>query len=91
MPYFKRQKYEIGMKILDSAIQIEPAELIDYRAFMKCIFVKSYTSAIEDFLLSKKLKGEHGYIMDHSYDFYIGLCYLQLNQYSEAIENLQKA
>jgi len=84
MPLFKQGKYEIAMPILDTAVLLDSLNWIDYRAFMKCIFVKSYRSALQDFALSKKLKGIHGYVMDHSYDFYIGLCHLQLNEFDKA-------
>ena len=50
---------------------------------MKCIFQKSYRSAIADFNRSKAVIG-NGDVMDHTYDFYIGLCYLQLNKLDSA-------
>lgn len=91
MPYFKQSKYEAGIAILDKAIELDAPTHIDYRAFIKCIFAKTYQEAIADFIISKKLKGEHGYVMDHSYDFYIGLCYLQLNQFQKAQDHLNKS
>ncbi|MDD5149588.1 MAG: tetratricopeptide repeat protein [Flavobacterium sp.] len=83
MPYFKARKYEIGMAYLDKAVKYDKKEWLPYRAFMKCIFVKSYRDAIVDFEECIKLYG-NGYRMDHSYNFYIGLCYLQLNEYAKA-------
>ncbi len=91
MPYFKQGKYELAMPILDRAIEVDSASFIDYRAFVKCIFVKSYRDAIRDFEFSKKLKGDNGYVMDHSFHFYIGLCHLQLNEFEKAIENFDKS
>jgi len=82
MPYFKARKYEIGMAFLDKAVMYDKKEWLPYRAFMKCIFVKTYKDAIVDFEECIKLYG-NGYRMDHSYNFYIGLCYLQLNEYAK--------
>lgn len=82
MPYFKCGKNEVGMKYLDKGVELNP-ELIDYRAFMKCIFCHTYESAIFDFEKAAIIKG-HSFIMDHTYDFYLGLCYLQLDKFEKA-------
>jgi len=83
MPYFKARKYEIGMNYLDKAVKYDKKEWLPYSAFMKCIFVKTYKDAIVDFEECIKLYG-NGYRMDHTYNFYVGLCYLQLNEYAKA-------
>src|SRR5690606_27842399 len=58
MPYFKQGKYEVGLASLDKAVELDPKSYIDYRAFIKCIFARTYEGAIEDFLTAKMLKGE---------------------------------
>lgn len=83
MPYFKCGKYEIGMSLMDSAVKYNFKEYINYRAFIKCIFQKNYTSAIEDFNKSVVFKCDN-YIMDHTRNFYVGLCFLQLNKFYDA-------
>lgn len=83
MPFFKAQKYEVGMAFIDKAVQYDPKEWLPYRAFIKCIFAKTYKDAIVDFENCIKKYG-NGYRMDHTYSFYIGLCYLQLNEYTKA-------
>ncbi len=83
MPLCKQKKYEIGMPYLDSAVKYNKQEYVDYRAFMKCIFQKNYTSAIVDFNTARQINGNIG-LMDHSYFFYMGLCYLQLDQFDSA-------
>lgn len=83
MPYFKCRKYEVGMPFLDKAVLYDKKEWLPYRGFMKCIFSRSYKDAIKDLEESIKLYG-NGYRMDHPYSFYIGLCYLQLNEYEKA-------
>ena len=54
-----------------------------YRAFIKCIFAKTYHEAISDFKESLSEFG-NSYEMDHTYKFYIGLSYLQLNEFEKA-------
>jgi tetratricopeptide (TPR) repeat protein len=86
MPYFKARKYELGMKFLDKAVEYNPKEHLPYRAFIKCIFAKTYKESIIDFEDRIKKFG-YGYVMDHTYNFYTALCYLQLNEFEKA-ENL---
>jgi len=83
MPLFKQRKYEIGMEFIDKAVKFDKENWQPYRAFIKCIFAKTYEAAIIDFQDCKKQFG-NGYVMDHSYDFYIALSYLQLNKYQKA-------
>ncbi|MDA6068065.1 tetratricopeptide repeat protein [Flavobacterium sp. AC] len=83
MPYFKCKKYEVGMQYLDKAVLYDKQEWLPYRGFMKCIFSRNYKDAIKDLEECIKLYG-NGYRMDHTYGFYMGLCYLQLNEYTKA-------
>lgn len=83
MPHIKRMKYEIGLDYLDNAVKNNPDKYLDYRAFVKCIFQKNYRSALNDFFRCKKDYNNYA-IMDHIYEFYMGLCYLQLNYYDSA-------
>jgi tetratricopeptide (TPR) repeat protein len=83
MPLFKQGKYELGMKYIDKAVKYDRGRWQDYRAFIKCIFAKTYSDAIADFEDYKARYG-HGYVMDHSYDFYIAVSKLQLNEFSDA-------
>ncbi len=84
MPLYKQHKYEAGAAYLDSAVKYDTNnQYLQYRAFMKCVFQKNYSAAIADFEAAKKRDG-FSFVMDHSYDFYMGLCFLQLNQFSRA-------
>ena len=83
MPYFKSRKYEVGMKYIDKAVIYDPEKWLDYRAFIKCVFAKTYKEAIKDFEKCIELYG-NAYVMDHSYQFYIALSYLQLNEFKKA-------
>lgn len=81
MTVMKQKKYDLGMSFLDSAVKYDTKyhRYLEYRAFMKCIFQKSYREAIKDFDLMLSYNGNLS-VMDHSYYFYKGLCYLQLNE-----------
>jgi tetratricopeptide (TPR) repeat protein len=83
MPCFKSKKYEIGTTFLDKAVALNLNDHIEYRAFIKCIFSKQYKDALVDFKKAKELFG-YSHVMDHSYDFYMGLCHLQLNEMEQA-------
>lgn len=83
MPLFKQGKYEIGMDFLDKAVLYNRKSWQGYRAFIKCIFAKTYKAAIIDFENCKKRYGNN-YVMDHTYNFYIALSYLQLNEFEKA-------
>ena len=85
MPLFKQGKYELGMSYIDKAVKYDRQRWQDYRAFIKCIFAKTYKAAIKDFEDCKKRFG-YGYVMDHTYDFHIALSYLQLNEFKKAEE-----
>lgn len=89
MPLFKQRKYELGMHYLDRAVQLDTFSYLPYRAFMKCIFTKEYRSSLNDFQACKILYGNN-FVMDHSFDFYMAVCYLQLNQFDTAELLLQE-
>lgn len=82
-PLFKQHKYQVGLPYIDSAVKYDKDKYLDYRAYMKCIFQKDYIGAIKDFEGARGLHGVSG-VMDHSYDFYEGLCYLQLDKFDSA-------
>lgn len=83
MPYFKARKYEVGMKFLDKAVKYDSKRWLSYRAFIKCIFAKTYKEAIKDFETCIEMEG-NTYVMDHTYQFHIALCNLQLNEFKKA-------
>lgn len=89
MPLFKQGKYEIGMAYIDEAVKYKREEYQEYRAFIKCVFAKTYRAAISDFEDCKARFGNN-YVQDHSYDFYIALSHIQLNEFEKAELLLEK-
>ena len=89
MPYFKIKKYEVGMKYVDKAVFYDASSWLSYRAFIKCIFARRYKEAIIDFEECIKRFG-NSYVQDHSFPFYIGLSYLQLNEFKKAESVFEK-
>lgn len=90
MPYFKSRKYEVGMEYVDKAVEYDVKRYLPYRAFIKCVFSKEYKKAIVDFEECLKRFGD-SYEMDHTYTFYIGLSYLQLNEFDKAEQYFLRA
>lgn len=92
MPLFKQKKYELGMKYLDKAVELDSKNHYrEYRAFIKCVFQKNYSESLEEFNYLTKIKDENGIIMDHPYSFWMGLCYLQLNEFDKAKNFIEKS
>lgn len=84
MPLYKQQKYQVGRPFLDSAVKYDPRSWLDYRAFMKCIFERNYREALADFYAVRAMAHNNSSVMDHPYNFYIGLCHLQLNDFDSS-------
>ncbi len=90
MPLYKARKYSLGKPFLEKAVKYDSARYLPYSAFMKCLFSKEYEESIAEFNEVKRKFGD-SYVMDHTYNFYMGLDYLQLNQFSKAKEFLEKS
>jgi tetratricopeptide (TPR) repeat protein len=91
MPLSKMKKYELAMTYLDSAVKYDmTTHWRAYRAFIKCIFQKSYRAAIPEFHFLKSTF-EDGNVMDHTYNWHLGICYLQLNQLDSAAIYFKKS
>ncbi len=90
MPLYKEDKDELGKPFLEKAAELNPQKYLDYKGFMECIFSKNYTASIADFKKYLEMFGE-GYVMDHTYYFYIGISYLQLNEFEKAKIYLEKS
>lgn len=83
MPLYKERKFSLGKPFLAKAVDLDSNKYLDYSAFMKCLFSKEYEESILEFLKAKDKFGDR-YVMDHTYNFYIGISYLQLNEFTKA-------
>lgn len=83
MPLSKQMKHDLAKPFLDSAVKYDPHRYVPYRAYTRCIFSRNYREALDDFYRAKALNGNSG-VMDHPYDFFIGLCHLQLDNFDSA-------
>ncbi len=90
MPLYKMRKYSLGKPFLEKSVLYNEEKYLDYSAFMKCVFSKEYQESIDEFFEMKKKYGD-SYVMDHTYNFYIALNYLQLNKFKEAKDFLLKS
>jgi len=89
LPFWKQKKYQLAMVYYNKAVALDRQYWLSRLAFLKCIFAKDYEGVLED--LKKYIK-EYGstFEQDHSLEFYMGICYLQLNQFEEAIKTLKE-
>jgi tetratricopeptide (TPR) repeat protein len=81
-PLFFAGKYEIGIPYMDSAVKYNN-KYLGYKGYLQCIFQKHYSEALADLKEAQRVNGE-GHVEDHSYEFYIGLCYLQLDKFDSS-------
>lgn len=81
--HFKAGEYAPAITYINKAVELDPKSWLGYRGFMKCIFMKDYANAIQDFKQAIDLKNGY-YQMDHAYHFYIAISYLKINQLDSA-------
>lgn len=89
VPFIKNGEYEKAFALNDKAVALDPKGYMAYRGFLKCIFTKDYKGALSDFKKAQEITPD-GVEMDHTYEFYEGLCNLELGNYPEAQSNFQK-
>lgn len=83
MPFIKQMKYEVSIQYMDSAVKYDYNRYVGYRGFLKCVFQKDYAGALADLKQAKSIRPGADE-MDHPWDYWIGLCYLQLCHYDSA-------
>jgi tetratricopeptide (TPR) repeat protein len=86
VPAIKNGEYTKAFALNDVAVNLDPQQFLSYRGFLKCIFTKDYTGAIIDFKKAIQIIPGGGE-MDHSFYFYLGLCYLELGEYQNSSAN----
>ena len=83
VPAIKNGEYIKAYALDEKAAQLDSPQFVSYLGFLKCIFTKDYTGAIMDFNRANRII-PGGAEMDHSFYFYLGLCYLELEKYPDA-------
>jgi len=89
IPFWKQGKYQLATEYYNKAVKLDRKKWLSRLGFLKCIFAKDYKSALIDLINYKKEFGSI-YEQDHPLEFYMGICYLQLNQYEKALKVLQE-
>ena len=92
MPYLKNGDFAHWVKYINKAAEYDPKQYLSYRAFCRLVFMKDYDEALKDLESAIQYnKNEVEHVMDHTYDFYKGLCYLETNRLDLAKKHLQKS
>jgi tetratricopeptide (TPR) repeat protein len=92
MPYLKNGDFMSWRKYINKAVENEPKKHLAYRGFCAAVFVKDYESALIDFENRQKLNPKDLiHEMDHSLDFWRGLCYLGMGQLDSARFFMEKS
>ena len=89
MPGIKMGDWHGCFSNLVHAVDINPERWLAYQAFLKCIFAKDYAGALKDFQRCDTLNPGAG-TMDHSYDFFKGICCLGMNDLKGAYTFLKR-
>jgi tetratricopeptide (TPR) repeat protein len=92
MPHLKNGDFISWDKYISKAVQYDPERYLAYRGFCRAIFIKDYENALLDFEAIQKLKPSAPvYEMDHSMEFFRGMCYMELGQLDSARFFMEKS
>ena len=83
VPYIRNGDYAKAFEFEEKAVDLDPKRWIAYYAFMNCIFSKNYEKALIEFNRADTLV-PNASVMDHTYSFYRGISYLELNELDKA-------
>lgn len=92
IPYLKRGDFVSWKKLIDKAVELDPANQLGYRGWCRFQFLRDYEGAIEDFnKLEKYRPGNLGYSQNGNYNLYVAkaICFSALNQKEKAVEILE--
>jgi tetratricopeptide (TPR) repeat protein len=92
MPHLKNGDFPHWIELIDKAVALDANRYLGYRAFCKLVFMKDYEGALRDFNQAQ-LKAPNATMveMDHSYDYWRSLCYLETNRLDSALYFMQKS
>ena len=92
MPHLKNGDFPHWIELIDKAVALDAARWLDYRAFCKIVFMKDYEGGLRDInQAQKRLPNENLVVMDHTYDYWRSLCYMETGQLDSALFFMQKS
>ncbi len=93
MPFLKNGDFGSWLKYIGKAVALNPSEYLPYRGFCRQIFMKDYEAALKDYEAAEKLKPKQKIhiVMDHTFDYYKSLCYMELQKPELALFYIQKS
>ncbi|MCO6476380.1 MAG: tetratricopeptide repeat protein [Phaeodactylibacter sp.] len=83
VPFLKRGEFIQWKKLIDKAVELEPAEYLGYRGWCRLQFLRDYEGAIQDIERLKELVNyDIGFCQtgDYHLDIALALCYKELGQ-----------
>ena len=92
VPYLKRGDFITWKKLIDKAVEIDPAAHLGYRGWCRYQFLRDYKGAIQDFeKLDSLVSYEIGHSINGDYQLNIAkaLCYKAIGQKNKAIEIIE--
>lgn len=92
VPYLKRGDFITWKKLIDKAVELNPAAHLGYRGWCRYQFLRDYKGAIQDFeKLDSLVSYEIGHSINGDYQLNIAkaLCYKAIGQKSKAIEIIE--
>lgn len=92
MPHLKNGDFPHWIELIDKAVALDPRSWLDYRAFCKIIFMKDYDGGLQDIhQAQKRVPNKTLVVMDHSYDYWKSLCYMETGRLDSALFFMQKS
>jgi tetratricopeptide (TPR) repeat protein len=82
-PFLFNGQYAKAFELEDKAVELDPERWIGYRAYLYCIYSKNYEKSLADFAAAEKI-APIAHVMDHTYAYYFGLCYLETSALDKA-------
>ena len=92
MPHLKNGDFPHWIELIDKAVALNQDHWLGYRAFCKAVFMKDYAGALRDLNRDQaRAPSETLVVMDHTYDYWRSLCYLESNRLDSAFFFMQKS
>ncbi len=92
MPHLKNGDFPHWIELIDKAVALDSDHWLEYRAFCKIIFMKDYDGGLRDIKNAQKRAPNAAlFVMDHSYEYWQSLCYMETGRLDSALFCMQKS